>query len=154
MRAALALQLFVPGKLPTPSMSRDVGSLKAVLVVRNPNGPEAVTHDELASWGLSESEAFLLAFENLQHDVEDGLTMERFEEPASAVQIAPGDPLAASYALVPGLAKSVRKQLGSDDVRYHLGDKELVAAVGTAIELDSEALMPEAVSPESIAWKA
>lgn len=154
LQAALALQLSNSATLPKGAISRDVGALKAVLVVRNPAGPEAVTREELSVWGLPEADAFQRAFENLRHEVEDGLTMQPLDEDGKSLQVAPGDPLAASYALVPALAVALRKKLGAGEVRYLLGKDELVAAISGENTLDGEALVEGPVDPALVAWRA
>src|SRR6185437_10097878 len=100
VRAALALQLLKPEKAPKAALTRPAGPLVAALVMRSVNGPEAVTGAELESWGLGEAEAFHLAFENLSGEVEDAVLMEPLGDEAGSVAfaVAPGDPLAPSYA--------------------------------------------------------
>lgn len=158
----LTVVLSKPGEGPKGGVTRIAGPLVATLVLRRAEGYDALHREEIAALGLSAEEAMARALRNLVQDVEEGIHTAVIEgeisEPKVLV-IAPNDPLAASYALVPLLADQMRQSLGSNDLRYHLLDEGnfVVAAAGTdlseVVDVDGDALAPEPVDPETIVWR-
>jgi hypothetical protein len=154
IRSALALKLVKPGQQPRLAYTRPAGPLLAVLVLRSPAGAETVTAGDLEEWALTEAEAFQLAHANLVEEVADGLGFETIGSTALPIAflVAPGDPLAASYALVPKLAEEVRRRFKGRDAKLYLSVDALVAG-GTAIDHDAEkALLPEPIALDGLAW--
>jgi hypothetical protein len=159
-QAGLALALVPANKLPKAALSRPAGPLAAMLVMRYPNGFDALGAEDLAGLALSEEAAFARAFANLIADVEERVPVEAVgdDDAPKALQVAPGDPLAAAYALVPGLAESLRDRLKTTELRLHvLGTGLLfVAPAGFALEelvdIEGARLVPEALAPETLAW--
>jgi hypothetical protein len=156
LRNLLALRLTTPDRPPAGTLSRPAGSLVAVLVLRDRGGLDPLNADDLEGMGLSTQEAFQLAFANLSRDVDEGLELEPLdgENPPGAVAVAPHDPLASSYALVPGLVGRLRKATGDREPRLYLDRNSLVAAVED-VEVDrDEPLLPDAIALDELAWRA
>lgn len=159
---ALALALVAEGRAPKRALTRPAGPLEALLVMRHPNGYDVLDPDDLTALGLTADEAFAKAFANLKSDVEEGLPIDIVsgdDRNPKVIQIAPNDPVAASYALVPMLAAKMFERLASKDVRFHLvSDRHLFVApaevdLGSAIDIEGDRLEPEPVPPGDIAWR-
>lgn len=154
LRDVLALRLMAPGKLPPGALSRPAGELVAVLVMRNIGGHDTVNAASLEAMKLSEGEAFQLAFENLARDVEEGLELEILDDadPPGIIAIAPKDPLASAYALVPALAERVRRKMGGREGHLFLDENSLVAALdGTQLDREKP-LLADAQPLNGLAW--
>jgi hypothetical protein len=156
VRGALAVALLPPAHVPADGFVRAVGALSALLVLRHPGEPEPVTAEDLAAWGMSEPEAFAIAYENLVSDVADGLATEAIagsEDRPEALSVAPGDPLAGSYALVPALAERLRKRFGGPVALWLAATDVLYAApAGRALEQDDDALVKGPLEPANLEW--
>lgn len=128
-REALSLQLAREVK--AGLLARPVGEgLHGILVLRGPEGADQLDAEALAELGFEADEAFAAARENLAHDVADGLDLEPFDpsHPHDAVRVAPGDPVAASYALVGALGGKLQKALGDRAARLVLARPDLLVA--------------------------
>lgn len=143
-----------PGTIARPAL----GGLQAQLVVRSPAGAEPVTAADLDEWGLREDEAFRVALANLHHDVEEGLRLEPFDGPPDApdaLKVAPGDPIAASYALVPSLADALGESFADGVSLWVVAPGVLVAARADwtpPAHLPAQALVTAPVLPAAPAW--
>jgi len=155
LRDLLALRLLPSERVPPVGLSRPAGELRAVLVRRDRGGADLVTAEDLAAMGLAPGEAFGIALENLKRDVEEGLEVEPLDDgnPPGAVALAPHDPLAASYALVPLLAEKIRKVV-KREAQIYLDEESLTAAVdGVEIEREKP-LVAGALTPGALAWNS
>jgi hypothetical protein len=154
MKDVLALRLVPADKVPANSISLPAGTLAAVLVLRTDRA-EPVTQESLDALKLSAAEAFRIAYANLERDVEEGLPLEVLDEttPPGALAIAPNDPLAPSYALVPALAARLKKKLGNRDGLLYVDATSLVAAVGDVEIEREEPLIAEGVALGALGWK-
>lgn len=136
---------------------RPVGALQARLVLRQPGGPEVATAEDLAFWQLDEGAAFEHAYEHLAADVEDGVALDVIagtDAKPDAFLVAPGDPLAASYALVPALGGTLEKRLGGPVALWLNGTGELVAArAGAKVEQEEGALQAGPVTPGTLTFE-
>lgn len=156
-REALALRLMAGADVPPGAIVRPVGALTAVLVVRSPDGAQPAGRDDLAEWGLAEDDAFRAAVSNHAADVEDGLALEILEGPEKSprvVRLSPGDPLAASVAVVPALGARLKKRLGADEVKLVLaGSGEIYAlAAGATPPAARKPLLPGEIDAGALAW--
>jgi hypothetical protein len=155
-RDMLALRLVRPEGLPPDLLTRKAGDLVAVLVLRDPGGVVPIRAAELESMSLKADEAFQLAFDNLKRDVEEGLEVEPLDEARqpNAIAVAPKDPLATSYVLVPALAARLRKVLGDRRILLYLDSDSLVAAAeGVEVEREKP-LIEGAPGAEQLAWES
>ena len=133
---ALALKLVPAGQLPKGAFAKPAGTLQAMVVLRKQNGFDPVTKDDLATWNMQADDAFQAALENLRLDVSEGLRLEAVDDDAhpTVVELAPGDPLAQSYALIPELATRVRRTFEDRPGRFYFEGVRLLAAVeGTEV---------------------
>jgi hypothetical protein len=122
-----------------------------LLVLRSPAGAETVTAGDLEEWALTEA-VHCVPYTLLAGNVTDGLGFETIGSTALPIAflVAPGDPLAASYALVPKLAEEVRRRFKGRDAKLYLSVDALVAG-GTAIDHDTEkALLPEPIALDGL----
>lgn len=155
LHGALALRILPLDRVPKAAITRPVGTLAAVLCLRHPGGPELVGAEDLVLLKLTEDAAFQQALENLRADVEEGLEIEPLDEsdPPQAVAVAPRDPLATAYLLVPALGARLRKALGNRDLRLYADSNSLVAAIdGVDVEREMP-LLPDAIAPDALVWK-
>jgi hypothetical protein len=153
---ALALRLVPNDKVPKAALTRQAGTVAAVLCLRHPGGPELVSPEDLSMLKLTEAEAFQRALENLSADVEEGLQIEPLDdsEPPQAIAVAPHDPLSTAYLLVPAVGARLRKVLGNRDFKLYADSDGLIAAIdGLEVERDKP-LIAEPLAPGALAWKA
>lgn len=149
--AALAVELVSADKAPAHALSRPVGELSAVLVLRNPAGPDRVSVEDLRVWGLDEPRAFSAALSNLATDVEEGLKLEPLEELPSVLRIAAGDPVASGYAVTALLQARLSARFEGRPYLLGAGPGLLLAAENRS---DLESLVPAGAlvvfTPESV----
>jgi hypothetical protein len=159
---ALSVVLVRAGRTPRGGVSRPAASLEAVLVLRRPDGYDVLAGGELAGLGVGEDQAFARALANLSQDVDEGLVtlvLDGDEQAPRVLQVAPDDPLAASYALVPALAMRMFDRLRSKNVAYYvLGERHFIAAdaavdIGSVIEIEGQVLERSPIGPGDIVWR-
>lgn len=160
---ALALRLFAEQEVPAGALKRQAGPLSAVLVLRNPQGPELLGEADLAALGLGRDEAFARALQNHSRDVEDGPLLSvaaGSEQSPLVLEIAAGDPLAGSLALTPEAHELAQKKLGADPLFLLASPSRFYAlsASGEALQAalalaGDKSLMKEALSPKLLRLK-
>lgn len=159
---AIAVVLCAQDKVPRDAIVREAASLDAVLVLRRPEGYDLLARLDLEGLGLDEEKAFALALSNLRADVAEGLPMvvlDGTEDAPRVLQVAPDDPLAASYALVPELAQRMFERLNVKNVCWYvLGERTLLAAdasvdIETVVEIEGQVLERAPIGPGDLAWR-
>lgn len=162
LKQALALVLVRSGRAPRGSVSKPAASLEAVLVLRRPDGYDVLAKEELPALEMTEEQALARALDNLALDVDEGIptaVLDGTEAAPRVIQVAPDDPLAASYALVPVLAMKMFDRLKVKNVAYYvLGERHFLAAdasvdIETVIELEGEVLERAPIGPGDIVWR-
>lgn len=162
-RQGLAILLVRTGDAPSQALQRRAGPLTAVLVLRNPSGPEPLGEADLSELGLTADAAFDVALQNHAHDVEDGPLVEvaaGTDDTPLVIEIGTGDPLSASLSLTSDMRALAREQLEAEPLYFLAAPGRFYAVAPTAEGLDAARqlagptpLLNEPVSPESLALR-
>lgn len=155
---ALALMLVRPDEVPEKGLSQPAGPLSAVLVMRNPQGPDLLGPSDLEALGLDAHSAFDRALKNHALDLEEGPSINLAAGSSSqalVLEIGSGDPLAGSLALTQQARELAKERLGSEPLFLvpAAGRFYALSTSGTALEalaklLGKDPLMSEAVPAE------